>query len=110
MTKLFCVVHVILHARGFIFKTKSILAYDKPGIRKSQSMDDADNSEGTGEEPKVFKLPSETDIQECGESEGVDVSDIYVKVPTKPGVLENTTRYVIFRDHCRLEDTQVLPT
>ena len=51
-------------------------------MQKSQSMD-FDNQ---CEEPKIFKLPSETDVQEFPEirtyeSKDIDVSDIYVKVP-----------------------------
>ena len=58
----------------------------KVGLRKSQSMDFDDHSEGNDVEPRVFKLPSETDVQEFPqirsfESRDVDVSDIYVKVP-----------------------------
>ena len=58
----------------------------KLGMRKSQSMDFDDLSEYDDLQPRVFKLPSETDIQEfpqirtC-ESRDIDVSDIYVKVP-----------------------------
>ena len=58
----------------------------KLGMRKSQSMDFDDHNEGEHLEPRVFKLPSETDVQEFPEirtyeSKDIDVSDIYVKVP-----------------------------
>ena len=55
-------------------------------MRKSQSMDFEEHYEGEDLEPRVFKLPSETDVQEFPqirtfESRDIDVSDIYVKVP-----------------------------
>ena len=58
----------------------------KLGMQKSQSMDFDDHYEGDDKEPRVFKLPSETDIQDFPqnrtfESKDIDVSDIYVKVP-----------------------------
>ena len=58
----------------------------KLGMRKSQSMDFDDHNEGEHLEPRVFKLPSETDVQEFPqirtfESKDIDVSDFYVKVP-----------------------------
>ena len=60
----------------------------KLGMRKSQSMDFDEHSEGENVEPRVFKLPSETDVQEFPkirtfESRDIDVSDIYVKVPVQ---------------------------
>ena len=59
----------------------------KTVFRKSQSMDFDDHSENSDIDPKIFKLPSETDVQEFPqirsfESKDVDVSDIYVKVPS----------------------------
>ena len=60
----------------------------KISMQRSQSMDFEDHSEVDEVEHKVFKLPSETDVQEfpqirtC-ESRDIDVSDIYVKVPIK---------------------------
>ena len=58
----------------------------KLGMRKSHSMDFDDIYAGDALEPRVFKLPSETDVQEFHhirtfESKDIDVSDIYVKVP-----------------------------
>ena len=55
-------------------------------LRKSQSMEFDDHSEDQDVEPKIYKLPSETDIQDYPalrsfESRDIDVSDIYVKVP-----------------------------
>ena len=49
-------------------------------------MDSDDHSEDQHDEPKIFKLPSETDIQDffliqTFESRDIDVSDIYIKVP-----------------------------
>ena len=60
----------------------------KLAMRKSQSMDFDNHYEGDDVEPRVFKLPSETDVQEFPqirtfESKDIDVSDIYVKVPTQ---------------------------
>ena len=65
-------------------KRKKVL---RTGLRKSQSMDFDDHSECSDIDPKIFKLPSETDVQEFPqirsfESKDVDVSDIYVKVPS----------------------------
>ena len=58
----------------------------KLGMRKSQSMDFEEHYEGDDVEPRILKLPSETDVQEFPqirtfESRDIDVSDIYVKVP-----------------------------
>ena len=58
----------------------------KLGMRKSQSMDFDVHYDGDDMEPRVFKLPSETDVQgfphiRTFESRDIDVSDIYVKVP-----------------------------
>ena len=58
----------------------------KLGMQKSHSMDFDDIYEGDALEPRVLKLPSETDVQEFPhirtfESKDIDVSDIYVKVP-----------------------------
>ena len=55
-------------------------------MRKSQSMDFDDHYDGDNVEPRVFKLPSETDIQEFPqirtfENRDIDVSNSYVKVP-----------------------------
>ena len=55
-------------------------------LRKSQSMEFDSHSEDQDGEPKIHKLPSETDIQDYPalrsfESRDIDVSDIYVKVP-----------------------------
>ena len=55
-------------------------------MRKSQSLDFDDHYEGDDVEPRVFKVPSETDVQEFPQirtfaSKDIDVSDIYVKVP-----------------------------
>ena len=55
-------------------------------LRKSQSMDLDDPSEDQYVEPKIVKLPSDTDIQDFPliqsfESRDIDVSDIYIKVP-----------------------------
>ena len=57
-------------------------------MRKSQSMDFDNHYEGHDDEPRVFKLPFETDVQEFPhirtfESKDIDVSDIYVKVPSQ---------------------------
>ena len=51
-------------------------------------MDFDDHSEESDLQPKVLKLPSETDIHELPnmntlEGKDMDVSDIYVKVPIK---------------------------
>ena len=58
----------------------------KLGMRKSQSMDFDNHFEGDDVESRIFKLPSETDVQEFPQirtfaSKDIDVSDIYVKVP-----------------------------
>ena len=55
-------------------------------LRKSQSMDSENHSEGHNVESKIFKLPSENDIQDFPpiktfDSRHIDVSDIYIKVP-----------------------------
>ena len=60
----------------------------KLGIQKSQSMDFDDHLDEEDDTPRVFKLPSETDIQEfpklqAGDSRDIDVADIYVKVPVQ---------------------------
>ena len=60
----------------------------KLDLRRSQSMDFDSHSECEELESKLFKLSSETDIQEfprmrAFESRDVDVSDIYVKVPVQ---------------------------
>ena len=58
----------------------------KLGMRKSQSMDFENHFEGDDVESRIFKLPSETDVQEFPQirtfaSKDIDVSDIYVKLP-----------------------------
>ena len=53
----------------------------KLGMRKSQSMDFDNHFEGDDVESRIFKLPSETDVQEFPQirtfsSKDIDVSDI----------------------------------
>ena len=55
-------------------------------LRKSQSIEFDEHFEDQDVEPKIYELPSETDIQDYPalrnfESRDIDVSDIYVKVP-----------------------------
>ena len=57
-------------------------------IRKYQSLDMEDQTSDDEHKPKLIRLQSETDLLnpqglKCFDSEEIDISDFYMKVPTK---------------------------